>query len=140
MHDDQGREFHAALIALKDDAATFSLGTETRTVAVGALAAQWSGGYTLLWRVPPGVREPIRPGDRGPAVAWLIGQLAQEPGRSAETGNNPLFDEVLVRQVKQFQLAQGLIPDGSVGLQTLMRLAGAADQTAPALSSGRNGE
>jgi general secretion pathway protein A len=140
MHDAQGREFHATLIALEDDAATFALGTETRTVALGALAAQWSGRYTLLWRVPPGVRETIRPGDRGPAVAWLIGQLAQEPGRSVEAGNNPLFDAALVRQVKQFQLAQGLIPDGSVGLQTLMRLAGAADQTAPALSSGHNGK
>jgi general secretion pathway protein A len=39
-----------------------------------------------------------------------------------------------VRQVKQFQLVQGLTPDGTVGYQTMMRLSSAADLTAPKLS------
>ena len=139
LRDAEGREFHAALTALADDSATFVLGAETRTVALGALAAQWSGRYTALWRMPPGVREKIRAGERGPAVAWLIGQLAQAQGRSVDVGDNPLFDEGLVRQVKQFQLAQGLTPDGTAGLQTLMRLAGMEDGAAPKLISKRDG-
>ena len=134
LRDEQGREFHAALVALEDKTATFAIGAETRTVALGALAAQWSGQYTLLWRMPPDARENIRSGERGPAVAWLSRQLAQAQGRTAETGKEPLFDEALLRQVKQFQLAEGLIPDGAVGPQTLMRLAGVADKTAPKLS------
>ena len=133
MHDDQGREFHAALVALADKTATFTIGAETRTVALGALAAQWAGHYTLLWLMPPDAREYIRAGERGPAVQWLIRQLAQAQGRVADTSKDPQFDEVLGRQVKQFQLAQGLIPDGAVGPQTVMRLADVGDRSAPKL-------
>lgn len=134
LRDGQGREFHATLSALDDKSATFVRGAQTRTVAVGALAAQWSGQYTLLWRMPPDAHENIRSGERGAAVAWLARQLAQAQGRVAEAGVEPLFDQVLLRQVKQFQLAAGLIPDGVVGPRTLMRLAGVADETAPKLS------
>ncbi|MEK6209355.1 MAG: AAA family ATPase [Pseudomonadota bacterium] len=133
MRDDQGREFHAALIALEDKTATFAIGAETRTVALGALAAQWAGQYTLLWRMPPDARENIRSGERGPAVQWLIRQLAQAQGQVADTSKDPLFDDVLERQVKQFQLAQGLILDGVVGPQTVMHLAGVGDRSAPKL-------
>jgi general secretion pathway protein A len=45
----------------------------------------------------------------------------------------PVFDDALVRHVKQFQLSEGLIPDGAVGPQTLMRLSGIADKAAPKL-------
>ena len=132
MRDDQA-PFQAALIALDDKSATFVIGTETRSVALGALATQWSGQYTLFWRLPPEARETIRAGERGPAVQWLIGQLAQAQGKEADTSKAPVFDEALARQVKQFQLAQGLIPDGMVGPQTVVRLAGVGDRSAPQL-------
>jgi general secretion pathway protein A len=134
LRDGQGREFHATLSALDHKTAGFALGAQTRTVAIGALALQWSGQYTLLWRVPPDAHENMRSGERGPAVAWLNRQLAQAQGRAAEPGKDPLFDQVLLRQLKQFQLAEGLIPDGVVGPRTRMRLAGVADKTAPKLS------
>ncbi|MGP1684621.1 MAG: peptidoglycan-binding protein, partial [Giesbergeria sp.] len=134
LRDGQGRSFHATLSALDGKTATFALGAQTRTVAIGALAAQWSGQYSLLWRMPPDARENIRSGERGAAVAWLARQLAQAQGRAAEPGADPLFDQVLLGQVKQFQLAEGLIPDGVVGPRTLMRLASVADETAPKLS------
>ncbi len=89
MRDEQGREFHAALIALEDKTATFAIGAEARTVALGALAAQWSGQYTLLWRMPPEARENIRSGERGPAVQWLVRQLAQSQGLVAGTSKDP---------------------------------------------------
>ena len=139
MRDDQGQEFYAALTKLEDHTATFAIGAETTTVALGALAAQWAGQYTLLWRMPPEAREYIRLGERGPAVTWLIGQLAQAQGRQADAGKDPLFDGGLERQVKQFQLAQGLIPDGAVGPQTVMRLAGIGDRAAPKLRPGQGG-
>ena len=139
MRDDQG-PFQAALIALDDKSATFVIGTETRSVALGALATQWSGQYTLFWRLPPAARETIRAGERGPAVQWLIDQLAQVQGRDADTSKAPVFDEALARQVKQFQLAQGLIPDGMVGPQTVVRLAGVGDRSAPELLPRQGGQ
>ncbi len=134
LRDGQDRDFYATLSALDDNSADFVLGAHTRTAAIGALAAQWSGQYTLLWRMPQAAHENIRLGERGPAVAWLARQLAQAQGRTAEPGEAPLFDQQLLRQVKQFQLAAGLIPDGVVGPRTLIRLAGVADATAPKLS------
>lgn len=133
MRDKLGQEFHAALTRLDDQSATFAVGTESITVALGALAEQWSGHYTLLWRMPPVARKKIQPGERGPDVEWLSGQLAQLHGKAAEAAKDPVFDEAMVLQVKQFQLAQGLTPDGTVGSQTMMRLSGAADLTAPKL-------
>jgi general secretion pathway protein A len=134
LRDGEGREFQATLNALDHNSAGFALGTQTRRVAIGALAAQWSGQYTLLWRLPPAAHENIRSGEHGPAVAWLTRQLALAQSRAADPGEDPVFDQALLRQVKQFQLAEGLVPDGVVGTRTLMHLAGVADKTAPKLS------
>ena len=134
MRDSQGQEFYATLIRLDGKSATFAIGTATSAVALDALATQWSGHYTLLWRTPPVALKNVRPGDRGPDVEWLSRQLAQVQGKAADTTADPVFDEAMVRRVKQFQLVQGLTPDGAVGAQTLMRLSGAADRTAPRLS------
>lgn len=132
LQDEQGREFVATLVALGETSATFSVAGVTRTVGLAALARQWSGHYRLLWRSPPAVRGTIRPGDRGEAVAWLR-EAMDLPAAPADA----VFDADLVERVKRFQLAQGLIPDASVGGQTLIRLLGAADHGAPSLRPAR---
>jgi general secretion pathway protein A len=134
MRDDHGREFFACLTGLDDQSATFDLGADTQRVTLAALASQWSGHYTVLLRMPPELQRTIRQGERGPAVLWLSQQLARVHGREVEPSSNAVFDDAMVRQVKQFQLAQGLIPDGTVGTQTLMHLSSAADRSAPTLS------
>ena len=83
--------------------------------------------------MPPVANRAIKPGERGPNVVWLSSQLAQIFGKAAEPGKEPVFDKAMVRQIKQFQLVQGLTPDGAVGSQTMMRLSAAADLTAPKL-------
>ncbi|MEK7437129.1 MAG: AAA family ATPase [Pseudomonadota bacterium] len=137
LHDAQGREFHALLNTVDDKTVSFTLGAQTMTVAIGALAAQWSGQYNLLWRMPPEAHENIGSGERGAAVQWLRRQLALAQGRGADPGQKQSFaqgfDQELLRQVKQFQLLQGLVPDGVVGPRTLMRLAAVADESAPKL-------
>jgi general secretion pathway protein A len=134
MRNKRGQEYYAALTGLGDDEVTLVLGEETKHVSLDALADQWAGHYTLLWRLPPEAGEGIKAGERGPAVAWLNRQLALAQGRTADAATDPVFDEVLARHLKQFQLAAGLIPDGAVGPQTLMRLGSVRDKTAPALA------
>jgi general secretion pathway protein A len=133
MRDNQGRDFYATLTRLGDKSATFSIGNNDMVVALNTLAFQWSGGYTLLWRLPPDEPRNILIGERGPSVEWLSKQLARTQGGEMETPKNPVFDDDLMRQVKQFQLAQGLVPDGIAGPQTLARLSSVADQAAPKL-------
>ena len=133
MQDRQGNKFNATLTGLDNQSATFALGDASRTVSLGAFAEQWSGHYTLLWRKPPVAGKKLRLGDRGPGVDWLAGQLAQLHGKAAASSTGRVFDAAMLREVKQFQLAQGLAPDGTVGLQTMMHLSVAADKTVPKL-------
>lgn len=133
LRNSRSQPFHAALVGLADGWATLAVGTESRRVSIETLGAEWSGQYVLLWRLPPGASETIRLGDRGPAVSWLARQLATAQGREFEGGKDVIFDEALARQVKQFQISQGMTPDGAVGPQTLIRLAGVGDETAPKL-------
>jgi len=133
LQDGGGTEFFAALTRLNDKTATLSVGGETRSVPLETLAVQWSGHYTVLWRVPPQAQDYILYGERGPAVAWLSRQLAQGQDGATQIAADPVFDDTLVKRVKQFQLAQGLIPDGIVGPQTLMRLNVVSDRSAPKL-------
>ncbi|MEO8330971.1 MAG: peptidoglycan-binding protein, partial [Gallionella sp.] len=126
MQDKQGRKFNATLTGLDERSATFTIGDASRAVPLAAFAAQWSGHYTLLWRVPPVASKQLRLGDYGPDVEWLGKQLAQLDGKGATT-TNQLYDEAMMRQVKQFQLSQGLISDGFVGPQTMMHLSAAIE-------------
>ncbi len=137
LRDKQGGKFYATLTLLDDRVAVFNVANETRAVAIGALAEQWAGQYTLLWRQPPVTAEQIRPGDRGPDVEWLRNQFAQINGKAAEPVSDPVFDAAMVRQVKQFQLAHDLPPIGIVGPQTMLRLSGLADKSAPRLVTGK---
>jgi general secretion pathway protein A len=137
LRDRRGREFYATLTALDDDAATVSVGTSAQSVAHRVLVKQWSGDYTMLWRLPPFAQENIWPGERGPAVLWLRKRLALVEGAPAEAAEDPLFDDALVNRVKQFQRTHGLIPDGAISVETLIRLSCIADRAAPNLRRGQ---
>jgi general secretion pathway protein A len=134
MRSAQGEQFHATLIALGENSASFAIGAQRTRIALAALAAQWSGHYLVLWRAPPQVPgDLVRAGERGAAVQWLAVELARANGRPIIPNDQAVFDEALAHEVKAFQLAQGLVPDGAVGRQTLMRLASLGDRAAPTL-------
>jgi len=140
MNDNKGQMFYATLTGLDARSATFSFGRETRVIALGALAQQWSGQYMQLWRMPPVTKQKIRLGDRGTDVEWVSNALAKIQGKKVDAGKVSVFDDAIVRQVKQFQLDQGLAPDGTVGEQTLLRLSGRVDSLAPKLLSRQAGQ
>jgi len=135
MHDAQGQAFNAVLTGLTDDSATFAVGGGTREVTFGALAQQWSGHYTLLWRMPPLASTKLRPGDYGPDIGWLAGQLGQLNGKAGADTGERLFDEAMRHDVKQFQRARGLVADGRVGPQTMMHMISLTDVTIPKLTA-----
>ncbi len=133
LRDDQGHEFHVVLLKLKPDTAIVGIGERTISVSLGALARQWTGEYSMLWRAPAALRETLRPGDSGDGVVWLRKRLAMLDGDASVAADNPLFDAALSRRVEQFQRERGLNPDGSVGPQTLIHMIGASDPSAPRL-------
>lgn len=121
-------DYYGLLTALDGETATLTLGDETRTVDTREIAERWTGDYLLLWRAPPEYRGTLKPGSRGPAVAWIERQVALAQGRAAPIGENPIYDEKVKRQVRAFQTAAGVAPDGIAGPKTILRLpnAGAA--------------
>lgn len=82
----------------------------------------------MAWRLLPSVEDapdyqgPILPGQKGKVVQWLDRQLSFIQGRPAQSPKNLVFDDTLVREVKKFQLAKGLVPKGIVGPQTIIHL------------------
>ena len=131
--DNQGQAFYATLTKLEGESATFIIGNETKVVSLSALASQWSGYYTQLLHLPLDSHDSILFGKHGPAVQWLSRQLAQVQGRTVEITSATTFDDDLKSHLKQFQLSQGLIPDGAARPQTLARLSAMTDQSAPRL-------
>ena len=127
LFDGGGREFYAALTALRGQRATLVVGGETRNVEIRDMALQWTGSFTLLWKAPPDYQGDIRPGSRGPAVRWLAEHLALARGEKGEPVEPATFDEPLVRQVKEFQRTKGLLPDGVAGAETLIHLSNTAE-------------
>ena len=125
--DDKNVEYYGTLTALKGETATVVIGDETRRVDTGRIAGRWSGSYLILWRTPPGYAGGLKRGARGSQVAWLEKQLAVAAGRQPTAGKENVFDEALQRQVRTFQIASDILPDGVAGPRTIMRLSGAGE-------------
>jgi general secretion pathway protein A len=135
--DEKKGAFYAALTNLRGKTANVVLGTEARVVELEEINRTWSGEYLLLWRPPPNYRGEVKPGSRGPMVAWLKQHLALAQGRTSPAEKDPEYDQTLGREVKRFQLSAGLVPDGIVGPLTIMPLSRASDTDDPVLHDGK---
>ena len=90
------------------------------------LADVWLGDYSTFWRAPSGYSEKTLSGRLKPDTDWLLAQLAKQPEATGAT--LPAADIAATaeasanRQIRVFQLAHGLNPDGRAGRITLMQL------------------
>ncbi|MGE5237785.1 MAG: AAA family ATPase [Chloroflexota bacterium] len=131
--DGQGRDFYGTLVSLSGQNLSLVIGKEDRTIRLSDMGEQWTGDYTVLWRVPPHYRGPIRPLYNGKAVSWLDKQLSVLRGRRAREASHTLYDDMLVREVKEFQAVRGIQPDGVVGPTTIIHLQSLAGSKDPQL-------
>ncbi|NTU47683.1 MAG: AAA family ATPase [Syntrophobacteraceae bacterium] len=108
LRDSRGDPAYAVLTRLGERTATLTGGTESVTITLEELTAGWKGEYTLLWRTPPDYQRNVKGGDTGPFVTWVAASLARLHGKGLSARKDPVFDEELLQQVKQFQLTKGL--------------------------------
>jgi general secretion pathway protein A len=101
------------------------------------LQSRWFGDFIVLWRLPPSFNGAIKLGTSGPDVQWLASQLAAISGQILTSNTMISYDTDLIRQVKSFQVREGLESDGIAGLQTLMRINSVIDEAVPRLSGTR---
>jgi general secretion pathway protein A len=130
-------EYFATLVGLNKKGASLWLGQELRTVDSQELIRLWTGNYWLLWRSPQGFTQDLKPGSNGPAVVWLRKQLALARGEAAEPGLSQSYDQLLMDQVKKYQISIGLNPDGIVGARTILPLTALGDSQDPVLYKGK---
>ena len=134
LYDDSNQLQYATLMRIKEDSAEIVISGELQVIALKQLELYWKGDFSLLWRLPPGYSEPIKPGVSGDVVLWLsktmnnINQLSQAAARS-------YYDKELVKQVKIFQLREGLKSDGVVGVRTLIHINQHIEKNTPLLEA-----
>ena len=92
------------------ETALVHVGSEKRKVPVSEIEKYWFGDFTMVWRVPAEYRGAIKPGDRGPAVQWLAAQFSAREGSEPAKRPTQVYDAGLLKQVKRFQIAEGLKP------------------------------
>lgn len=135
LSDERGRPAAAMLQHVDGDTVVLDVAGAEHRLPASALASAWRGGYTLLWRAPPAFGAQLRRGSRGPSVDWLRSRLAMWRGEAQPAAaENTVFDDRLLAELREYQLAEGLAPDGIAGWKTLTRLSSRTDGSAPALA------
>ena len=133
VRDDAGVQRHVLLVALSGAGAGLQIGGQVRLVSLVALGRRMPGRFLTLWRAPPDFRAPLKSGDRGADVDWVAARLSVVNDYAAPEPGRP-YDAALAREVRTFQNAQGLSPDGIVGPKTYMALNRAAGVPEPRLA------
>jgi general secretion pathway protein A len=135
LHDGERRPAYAVLTGLGDQHAELQARTQTIRVPLAALAGYWRGDFAMLWRTPPGYgAKPA--GTNSAPVEWLDTQLAKIAAPS--NGATAWAATPLKARIAQFQVTQGLTPDGVAGPITLMQLNRAAGIDEPRLKTETN--
>ncbi|HKB55084.1 MAG TPA: AAA family ATPase [Ramlibacter sp.] len=129
---DTGSPRYAILVALTGETATLRAGSGEQTVTLAALAARWQGGFSTLWKMPPGYTAGGAP--NAATIDWMAASLAKSSGGTAKVHRG--FDGPLKSELKTFQTARGLAADGLPGPMTFMQLNRATGIDEPRLRTG----
>ena len=118
-----GQRVPVVLQHLDGDMAELIVGEEkTYRISTAEIDPFWHGDYILLLRMPPNGSINMKAGFVGPDVSWLRKQIEHTQGTDLATPNPLYFDDVLRQHVVEFQRVNGLVTDGIVGKNTLIRL------------------
>lgn len=112
----------AVIRSLDEESALMQIDQQQWQISRADLEARWLDNSTILWRSPPGYVDSLRPGDDGEAIAWLARQLDRIQGQMIPPHSSTTMDAMMVERLKQLQELEGLHPDGTAGVQTLIRI------------------
>jgi len=115
-----GKTYWATLVSLDRDTAGLIVAGVEQKVTLNGLASSWFGQFVAIWDSPPDYTGRIPLHYRGPSVSWMRHRLEFVDG-IRDNGSN-IFDDALARRIRNFQLSDGIQPDGLVGPLTLIRL------------------
>jgi general secretion pathway protein A len=131
-----GDRSYATVTTLGQTSATLAFGRQQFTLPLHEIEEVWDGAFILVWKPPAVSAAPIVPGARGRDVAWLRHRLAEIDGSVPARGGD-VYDAELQGRLVAFQRQHGLVPDGIVGEETLLRLGAVGDASVPSLAPAR---
>ena len=112
----------------------------TVDIPVEDFQQRWNGSYLYLWRPPQSYVSPLNSTNNGTGnmsnpelVDWLQVQLASLDNSSDIIISGGRYTAAIAQQVLGFQRQQGLVADGILGRETLMRLAQLSGEDVPLL-------
>ncbi|MFO7831178.1 MAG: AAA family ATPase [Desulfuromonadaceae bacterium] len=133
LQDDTGRNRFATLTGLDENHAVLSFAQHILRVEAAELVKHWRGDFILLWQPPSDYSTPVYPGHEGEIVTWLDRKLALINTRPPAEGLRLSLKGRLLDELRQFQAAKGLTPDGILGPVTLIHLRNVSSNNYPAL-------
>ena len=140
LRNDDGSTRYAVLSGLDNNRATIEIPGGQRDVSFSSLEPYWFGEFTVLWEVPPHIRQSGGEESRD-AVSeqiWMgsrMMELASRYSSSPEEENrvNRMPGE---EQVRWYQERRGLTVDGIAGAMTIIQMNNDLEADGPRLSSG----
>lgn len=141
LRDDGGSTGYAVLSGLEGNRATIELPEGQREVSFSSLEPFWFGEFTLVWEIPPHIRE--NPGsDNSAGVSeqiWVGSRMMELASRYADSREeenrvNRLSSE---EQIRWYQEQKGLTVDGIAGAMTIIQMNNDLESGGPRLSSER---
>lgn len=130
----KGDIFYITVTALKEESAVIKVGTKTQEVSLKDIESHWLGDYTIVWQIPPDYKGEVLPGYKGPSVQWINKQMSTIRGHIIQPQDNSVYSDELVKEVKKFQLAEGLKPDGIIGPRTIILFNNMLEKGTPLLN------
>jgi general secretion pathway protein A len=132
---DDGQRYNVVASGLTDNKVILDLNGKRLDFPHKEIDKLWTGAYIVLWRPPKLSSESLSFGQVGKDVVWLNSMLDRIEGKETDLESiNTKFDREMQQRVMRFQRSQGLLADGIVGKQTLIKLNGrVADSTRPVL-------
>lgn len=85
------------------------------------IGRDWTGDVFYVWKKPDGFSEPLTLGDSSSTVEWVAQQFAKLDNQK-EPLTDDLFSLALQERVKIFQRTKGLLQDGVINEQILMKI------------------
>jgi general secretion pathway protein A len=133
MTSPKGVRCRMAVSRLDGETATLMIGGRQYTFPQSEIDDVWDGSFILLWKPPFAARQ-LYVGMHGEEVKWVRRALDRVEGRNPDSAVSDTYDGDLQQRVMAFQRERSLVPDGYVGIETLVRLAQAVEEpSAPSI-------
>lgn len=128
------KDRYLTVSSLNEQAVVLFAGTEEVVLTHQQFEKLYDGEGHMMWRMPPDYQAPLKSGDTGAAVDWLVVQLSLIEGDLPPLETGYTYNELIEARVRTFQANVGLAPSGVVDPLTWIHINSVEAISIPTLS------